>query len=279
MNIYLLGHNGYIGSKFVKYFTLNSIKFIRLGREDIFNLSLFLKKGDVLLNCAGYVGRPTVTECENHKLECLESNVILPGKLSKACQETETVLAHISTGCIYHGYEKHFTEEDAPNFSFRQNNCSFYSGSKALAEEILEDNKDSYLFRIRIPFDSEIDNPRNNLYKQIKYPKLFNSINSVSNLDEFVNCCYKIIADRHAFGKYNILNENPIYSKDTINLLIKYGLTTEKEWFENSGEFSTNIVVPRSQCILSTDKIKKIGLQLKDTSSSIEECIIKYLKK
>ncbi len=30
-----------------------------------------------------------------------------------------------------------FTEEDAPNFTFRQNNCSFYSRTKALGEEVL----------------------------------------------------------------------------------------------------------------------------------------------
>ena len=43
------------------------------------------------------------------------------------------LLAQISSGCIYNGYEKRFTEEDEPNFTF--NNGSFYSGSKALCEK------------------------------------------------------------------------------------------------------------------------------------------------
>ncbi len=30
-----------------------------------------------------------------------------------------------------------FREDDAPNFSFRTNHCSFYSGTKALGEEVL----------------------------------------------------------------------------------------------------------------------------------------------
>jgi hypothetical protein len=41
-----------------------------------------------------------------------------------------------SSGCIYTGSRPDgsgFTEENPPNFNFRQNNCSFYSGTKALA--------------------------------------------------------------------------------------------------------------------------------------------------
>ncbi len=277
--LYLLGYYGYIGGKFKKYFLSKGIKYYELDRSDINYLSKILEKDDILLNCAGYTGKPNVSACENNKAECLESNVILPAKLNKVCLENGAVFANISTGCIYDGYEKNFTENDAPNFTFRQNNCSFYSGTKGLGEELIKDSPNTYLFRIRIPFDSEIDNERNYLYKLIQYPKLLNSINSISNLDEFVNCCYQIISQNHEKGIYNITNPNPIYAKETIKLLSKYSLIKEeKQWFNNHAEFLENVIVPRSNCILSTEKLKNIGLELEDTYNSLEKSIREYKK-
>ena len=48
-----------------------------------------------------------------------------------------------------------WTENDAPNFSFRSPPCSFYSGSKALGEEVLEGAENCYIWRLRIPFNEE----------------------------------------------------------------------------------------------------------------------------
>jgi len=51
-------------------------------------------------------------------------------------------------GCIFTGAHPDgsgFSEEDAPNFDFRHNNCSFYSGSKALGEEILRGAESCYI--------------------------------------------------------------------------------------------------------------------------------------
>jgi hypothetical protein len=50
-----------------------------------------------------------------------------------------------------------FTETDTPNFSFRDQPCSFYSGTKALGEEAMAGIGQSYIWRLRIPFD-EFDN-------------------------------------------------------------------------------------------------------------------------
>ena len=63
-----------------------------------------------------------------------------------------------------------FTEEDVPNFSYDQPPCSFYSGSKALGEEILSKFEKVYTCRLRIPFD-EFDSNRNYLSKIQRYDK------------------------------------------------------------------------------------------------------------
>ena len=85
-----------------------------------------------------------------------------------------------------------FTEMDEPNFSFRQPPCSFYSGTKALAEEVLRGSDQCYVWRLRIPFD-EFDNPRNYLTKIQRYAKVYDNVNSISHRGDFVN---EIVVDR-----------------------------------------------------------------------------------
>ena len=88
----------------------------------------------------GIRAKPNVDACEMHKAECLAGNAVLPGTIAQACEAANVPWGHVSSGCIYTGSRPDgsgFTEEDAPNFSFRQNNCSFYSGTKALGEEVL----------------------------------------------------------------------------------------------------------------------------------------------
>src|SRR5207247_10582577 len=43
-----------------------------------------------------------------------------------------------------------YSEADEPNFSFSRPPCSFYSGTKALAEEAIADVGQSYIWRLRI---------------------------------------------------------------------------------------------------------------------------------
>jgi dTDP-4-dehydrorhamnose reductase len=96
------------------------------------------------------------------KLECLFGNAALPGIIAQACETAKVPWGHVSSGCIYTGARldgSGFTEDDAPNFTFRQNNCSFYSGTKALGEEVLAPYPNIYIWRVRIPFD-EFENAR-----------------------------------------------------------------------------------------------------------------------
>jgi hypothetical protein len=105
--------------------------------------------GDVMLDhyISGEVRRispeapvPNVDACELHKSECVMGNAVLPGTIALACADAGVPWGHVSSGCIYTGKNADgagFTETDTPNFTFRTNNCSFYSGTKALGEEVL----------------------------------------------------------------------------------------------------------------------------------------------
>ena len=53
-------------------------------------------------------------------------------------------------------------------FLFVRPPCSFYSGTKALGEEVLEGAENCFVWRLRIPFNHE-PSPRNYLQKLLNY--------------------------------------------------------------------------------------------------------------
>lgn len=175
--IVLLGGQGYVSQAFQQFFTQRSIPYRVLTRgevdySDVGTLSAFLQvhRPDFLINAAGYTGKPNVDACELDKANCLFGNAILPSRIAEACAATGTPWGHISSGCIYSGARPDgsgFREEDTPNFTFRQGNSSFYSGSKAMGEELLAGAANCYIWRLRIPFSSE-DSDRNYLSKLMR---------------------------------------------------------------------------------------------------------------
>lgn len=167
--ILLLGASGYVGSAFERYLTAEGLEWQPVSRSDtdVYDRTALRDRirasgADLLINCAGYTGKPNVDACELHKAETLMGNAVLPGIIREVCEEEGLPWGQVSSGCIYTGRRedgKGFSEEDAPNFSFRSPPCSFYSGTKALGEEVLEGAENCYVWRLRIPFDHR-DSPR-----------------------------------------------------------------------------------------------------------------------
>ena len=184
----VLGATGYLGSNFVKYLQKEGEDVCGLSRaeSEYTNVDTLIsilqsKKPDFLINAAGYTGKPNVDACESVKSECLYGNAVLPGRIRTACEEVGIPWGHVSSGCIYSGRKSNgggWTEEDVPNFSFRNGPCSFYSGSKALGEEVLNDAENCYIWRLRIPFNEE-RSPRNYLQKLLNYTSLLEAENRI----------------------------------------------------------------------------------------------------
>ena len=108
----LVGSSGYIGSAFEQHLTERGAKFGSISRDvlDYTKMSpdsdfdKYLRdcdNGNILINCAGYIGKPNVDACEKAKYDTLLGNVILPQYLANACREYGITFAHISSGCIY----------------------------------------------------------------------------------------------------------------------------------------------------------------------------------
>jgi dTDP-4-dehydrorhamnose reductase len=283
--ILLLGGNGYVGNAIQKNLTGRGLPFTvaSRGSSDYSSLPVLVKmlrelRPEFLINAAGYTGKPNVDACEIHRTECLDGNAVLPGVIREACEQTDTPWGHVSSGCIFTGAKADgsgFTESDAPNFSFRQNNCSFYSGCKALGEEVLSGAENCFIWRLRIPFNN-INIARNYISKMMRYDRLLMATNSLSQLDEFADACVAGWTQRVPFGTYNLTNPGSVTTRDVVRLIQKHGLSNRDfQFFESDDQFMKLAAkTPRSNCVLDSTKAIAAGLPL----SPIEEALEKAMK-
>ena len=282
--IYLLGGSGYVGQAYQKLLSAKGIPFKNLARAkvdyaDTHTLIKALKtdKPEFLINAAGYTGKPNVDACETDKTNCLFGNAILPGRIAEACEATNTPWGHVSSGCIYTGAREdgtEFTEEDAPNFTFRQNNCSFYSGTKALGEDILANAKDCYIWRLRIPFDHN-ESPRNYLTKLMRYDSLLEASNSISQLDEFVAATFACWEKHIPYRTYNVTNPGYVTTREVVELIKESGLCSKTfNFFKDESDFMNKAAkTPRSNCIMPSAKLAAAGIQMTPVKEAIRQAL------
>jgi len=295
--IILLGSAGYVGQVFQTQLTGRSVEWEALsGRQFTFANkadlvdSLKTKKASFLINCAGYTGKPNVDACELDKGNCLDGNAILPSVIREVCAEVGIGWGHVSSGCIYAGERPGgggWREDDAPNFSFRQPPCSFYSGTKALGEEVLgwqeadrgaewlawehESEPKGYVWRLRIPFN-ENDGPRNYLSKLQRYENLLQARNSLSHLEDFVEACWSCVEKEVPYGIYNVTNPGSVTTSDVVELILKHGVNNKDyKFFDSEEEFMSKAAkTPRSNCVLDTAKLKSVGIHMRPVQEALD---------
>jgi dTDP-4-dehydrorhamnose reductase len=285
--IVLLGGSGYIGRAYRRYFEREKIPYRNVSREELdysdperLAASLRYFGATFLINAAGYTGKPNVDACEDHKADCLFGNAVLPGRVRQACEAIDLPWGHISSGCIFTGSKAGglgFTEEDDPNFSFHQPPCSFYSGTKALGEEILADAAACYIWRLRIPFN-EIDESRNFLTKLMHYTRLVDARNSLSQLDEFVRATCQLWHLRAPFGVYNMTNPGVVATRDIVAMIQRAGVCRKSfDFFEDEEEFMrTTAKAPRSNCVLDSSKLARAGVAMTEVHDALEIALRKW---
>ena len=308
--ILLLGASGYIGEAFARELTGRKLDFVSLSRKQLdytrFDLLLeFLraKKPAFVVNAAGYTGKPNVDACELHKADTLQGNTLFPQTVAQACLAAGIPWGHVSSGCIYSGAkiveggrsrtEKDFTkpelrtlvekssaairgfdEIDPPNFTFRDGPCSFYSGTKALGEEAVAGIGQSYIWRLRIPFD-EFDNARNYLSKVQRYAKVYDNVNSISHRADFVKACLDTWELRVPFGIYNVTNPGFVTTRHVVQLIERHLKPAKKfEFWANDEEFyKVAAKTPRSNCIMDVSKLLAAGVKVRPVEEALEEAL------
>ena len=305
--IVVLGASGYIGEAFVRELESRGERFLAISRAQLdyarFDVLLgFLrdKKPAFLVNAAGYTGRPNVDACELAKADTLLGCVLLPQVIAHACDVAGIPWGHVSSGCLYSGAKivegnlvrvekdmaqpamraliekspasiRGFTENDEPNFSFREPPCSFYSGSKALGEEAIAGVGQNYAWRLRIPFD-DVDGPRNYLSKVQRYPKVYDNLNSISHRGEFVRACLDLRKRRAPCGIYNITFPGFVTTRQVVAMVEKILRPDKKFEFWKSDEefYRVAAKTPRSNCVLDVSKLLATGVKIRPVAEALE---------
>ncbi len=308
--IVLLGASGYIGQAFARALRERHTPLTTLSRKelDYTRYDLLLKylreaRPQFLINAAGYTGKPNVDACENAKAETLAGNTLFPQAVAHACLVTGTPWGHVSSGCIYAGAKvlaggvrrvekdlslaemkslvesapssiQGYSETDEPNFTFRQPPCSFYSGTKALAEEAIAGVGQVYIWRLRIPFD-EFDQPRNYLTKVQRYAKVYDNVNSISHRGDFARACLDLWERHTPFGIYNVVNPGFVTTRQVVDMIRRI-LRPEREfefWQDDKEFYRSAAKTPRSNCVLDTTKLLSTGVAMRPVTDALEQSL------
>lgn len=258
--VLILG-KGYVGTNLYNFTKSLKTEYIIHSKEslDYTNLSIlnkFILNNSIthVVNCFGFTGRPNVDECESRKEECWQLNVMLPLEISKLCERLKIEYIHISSGCIYTGYDKDYTESDKPNFGMF-NDSSFYSKSKHAFELF---NNYGCTIRVRMPFCNEL-NDRSYIAKILKYNNLINFKNSktyIPDLSRFVNYIIDGNVNCNELKIINFVNPSAKSTTEVVEALTSHDLINPNWKFVNVEDL--NLAAPRSNCVLSIDKLKKL---------------------
>lgn len=277
-SILILG-KGFVGNSLFKHLSnYNSpVTFVNKESLDYTNekeLNKFLnyKKFNYVINCSGYTGSPNVDACEENKQDCYFYNVTVPTVIAKCCELNNAKFINVSSGCIFTGYEKNFSEDDIPNFGIFNSESSFYSKTKHICETILA-NYNSITLRIRMPICNYY-HPKNLIQKVLIYNNLISLDNSATHLDDFNNFIFKLINHKDIDtlkGPFNVVNPGAISCKKIANTISLY---TDKHpnWnFVNVSELP--IKAQRSNCILSDKKIQSLQLGLRHIDFILSDAV------
>ena len=259
-SVIILG-KGYIGTALFEYLNTFKIPVIHVSRADVdyndyYTLLNFLTVVDpqYVINCSGFTGKPNIDEAEIKSKECWALNVTGPVEVNRACRSKSIEYIHISTGCIYNGYDKVYTEKDFPNFGLMAKDSSFYAKSKHAYE--LSGGNYGMTLRIRMPYCS-YQHDRSFLTKILKYDNLINTRNSKTALRDLQRFILHIVQHSipvQPIGVLNFVNPDPLNILEIVKILKDRGLVNWKWNFVESVDTKAN----RSNCVLSSDKLNRL---------------------
>ncbi len=266
----VLGSSGYVGQKICQYLDYQNIKYDTFSLR--FNIGLIEKLDYIcrvknikgIINCTAYTGDNSINDCEINVEKTKDANVYCVWNIVDICKKYNIPLVHISTGCIFDG-DNNYNETDEPFFE-----KSVYSKTKIEAEKIVSAYSNTYICRLRLPFDF-IDHPKNILSKMIRFNKVGNQKNSITNLNDFALIVVELMNSRKPFGIYNIVNPGSISMNE-----IKKILFNEFGMINSSWEILDDndpVFVHRANTTLSSEKIQRLGFIMDDVQTSIRKCM------
>lgn len=265
----LIFGNGFLGKRMADYLDADLISARITSPEDI--EASIIQKPDIIINAVAKTGRPNVDWCEDNKEETYFANVEVPKMLAAYADREGIRMVQFSSGCIYEGDKggAGFTEDDAPNFE-----GSYYSHTKAEAERALAKYDNILTLRPRMPITA-IPSERNLINKLLGYKSIIEVPNSVTVIEDLLPTLKGLIEGGHT-GTFNVVNPEPVTHKEILELYEQYsGKSLGKTYIPAS---ELRVKAPRSNTVLSMNKLASLGLGLPPTMSSLSRILKRYVE-
>ena len=104
--------------------------------------------------------------------------------------------------------------------------------------------------------------------------------NSVSQRFEFIDACLDCFEKEIPYGVYNVTNPGAITAREITDIMKRHGLVEkELKFFESEEAFMSEVVrAPRSNCIMSSDKLANEGIRLTEVHEAVEIACQNWIK-
>lgn len=224
---------------------------------------------DVLINTAA---KTNLDWCEQHQLECFDTNVRGADTVAAVAAETHTYLIHISTGCI----QESTSEAEAHPEDDPANPTSFYSWTKYWADELLmsrmaRSGSPVLILRPRQPMSGKASN-RNALVKMLTFTQFIDTPNSITILEDFMEAA-RLLMEQGATGIYNVANPgvtSPYRIALLLQALVDPTLTVNKI---SKDELNAVTLAQRIDSVLDCSKLARAGIKLRPAADRLRELL------
>ncbi len=233
-------------------------------------------KPDAVFNAAGVKGKPNVDWCEDHALETIRGNTVLPLLIADACQQENVYFLHIGSGCVYYGDSSHtdklWREQDHANPSV------VYSRSKYAADLALTTFKNVGIARIRMPLDSK-PSPGNLIDKLVNYTEVIDVENSVTIVDDMIEVFRQLI-EKKGEGIFHVTHPGTIRHREILDLYHEMVDPTHTcHWITNEELVERGLARRgRSNNFLASERLAELGITMRPIKEALRDTLEKYAR-
>lgn len=273
MKILIIGR-GYMGERLKNAWPDAVLSEAMIGDVASMLHELEVHKPDAVVNAAGVRGRPNVDWCDDHQLETIRGNTLLPIMIADACQQAGVYLLHMGSGCIYYGSSSH------PDLAWREDDFGnpkpVYSRSKYAADLVLSTLPNLGIARIRMPIDF-VPNPNNLIDKLAAFAQVADVENSVTIIDDMI-VAFRALLSKRATGIFHVVNPGTISFRDLIALYEEIVDPTHHCEFVSDDVLNQAGInkKPRSNNFLNSDNLTAQGIHLREVHVALADTMHKY---
>jgi dTDP-4-dehydrorhamnose reductase len=114
----------------------------------------------------------------------------------------------------------------------------------------------------------------------MRYDRLLEATNSISELNEFVASTFACFEKRIPFGTYNVTNPGDATTHGIVEQIKKSDVCKKEfSFFTNETEFMQIAAkTPRSNCVLDSSKLQSYGIHMTEVNESVDKALREWKK-